>query len=97
MYIKIKIMDQSARYLLPMRREMLLLSNMMIINVLSTSAGFIQEYPYFSQEGSVEYQDGEGNKAMQNINKPRPLSNMFLTFDHASVRALNEYIWIDHQ
>ena len=76
---------------------MLLLSMMMILNILSTSAGFIQDYPYFSQEGSIEYKDREGNTAMQNINKPKPSSKMFVTFDPASVRALKEYIWIDHQ
>ena len=76
---------------------MLLLSTMMIINILSTSAGVIQDYPYFSQEVRVEYGDEEANNAMHNIKNPGPLRNMFLTFDPASVRALREYIWIDYQ
>ena len=76
---------------------MLLLTTMRKLNLLSTSAGFIQDYPYFSQEGSIEYKDREGNTAMQNINKPKPSSKIFLTFDPASVGALKEYIWIDHQ
>ena len=76
---------------------MLLLSTMMIINILSTSAGVIQDYPYFSQEVREEYGDEEANNSIHNIKKPRSLRNMFFTFDPASVRALREYIWIDHQ
>ena len=76
---------------------MLLLSTMMIINILSTSAGVIQDYPYFSQEVRVEYGDEEANNAIHNIDKPKPLRNMFLTFDPDSARALREYIWIEHQ
>ena len=58
---------QSARNLLPMRMKMLLLSTMMIIYILSTSAGVIQDYPYFSQEVRVEYGDEEATNAMHNI------------------------------
>ena len=76
---------------------MLLLSTMMIINILSTSAGVIQDYPYFSQEIRVENQDEEATNAMHDINRPKHLRNMFLTFDPASVGALREYIWIDYQ
>ena len=76
---------------------MLLLSAMVIINILSTSAGVIQDYPYFSQEVRIEYQDQEANIEMTIVNKPKSSRNMFLTFDLAAVREINEYIWIDHQ
>jgi hypothetical protein len=91
------IIPQSVQNLLPMRMKMLLLSTMMMTNILSASAGVIQDYPYFSQEVTIKYGDEEANNAMHNINKPKPLRNMFLTFDPASVTALREYIWIDHQ
>ena len=59
--------------------------------MISTQGGVIQEYPYFSQEVK------EANMQMANFNKPKLSKNMFHTFDPASVRALKEYIWIDHQ
>ena len=74
---------------------MLLLLMMMTYHMVSTQGGVTQEYPYFSQE--VKVVSKEANMQMTNVNKPKLSKNMFHTFDPASVRALKEYIWIDHQ
>ena len=74
---------------------MLLLLVMMILQVLSTQGGVIQEYPYFSQDVSTGTIDN--NRPMQNIDRPRMNKHVFFTFDPAAVKELNEYIWIDHQ
>ena len=67
----------------------------MIVNILSTSGGIFQEYPYFSQDIRTLYE--KEPFAKQNVNRNKPLRNMLLTFDPASMRALKEFIWIDHQ
>ena len=68
---------------------------MTIFSILSTQGGVIQEYPYFSQEVTIGAK--ENNRPVQNVNKHKMTKNVILTFDPTSVRALNEYIWIDHE
>jgi hypothetical protein len=68
---------------------------MIIFHLLSAHGGVIQEYPYFSHEVIVG--DKDAHRPMQNVNRHKMSKNMFFTFDPASVRALKEFIWIDHQ
>ena len=74
---------------------MLLLLTMIILQMYFSQGGFIQEYPYFSQD--VRIGANEENRAVQNVHRPKITKNIIVTFDPASVRALNDYIWIDHQ
>ena len=74
---------------------MLLLLAMIILQVLSTQGGVIQDYPYFSQDVTLGH--NENKRPMQNINRLKMTKNVFFTFNPDSVRVLNEYIWIDHQ
>ena len=68
---------------------MLLLSTMMILPVLLAS-----DFPYFSSFPKLGKE--EGNRPIQNGNIPKIKKDMFFTFDRASERTLNEYIWTDH-
>ena len=74
---------------------MLLLLTMIILKMYFSQGGFIQEYPYFSQDVGIG--SNEKYRAVQNVNRHKMTKNIIVTFDPASVRALNEYIWIDHQ
>ena len=49
----------------------------------------MQEYPYFSHDLRLV--------AKQKSYEPKMSKNMFQTFDPATERALNEYIWIDYK
>ena len=62
----------------------------MIFQLLSTQGDVIQEYPYFSQDVSTGAKENS-------LNIHKITKNMVFTFDPASVKTLNEYIWIDHE
>ena len=66
---------------------------MMIFHLLSTQGG-VQEYPYFSQDVTTGAKE---DRALNIVNRHKTTNNMVFTFDPASVKTLNEYIWIDHE
>ena len=68
---------------------MLLLSTMMILPVLLAS-----DFPYFSSFPKLGKE--EGNRPIQNEKIPKITKDMFSTFNPASERILEEYIWTDH-
>ena len=78
-----------------MMMKMLLLSMMMIVNILSTSGGIFQEYPYFSQDAAMVGK--ESKQPHLKYQKAETSKNILLTYDQTSVEVLKEYIWIEEQ
>jgi hypothetical protein len=61
----------------------------MILPLLSAS-----DFPYFSSFPKLGKE--EGNRHIQNGKITRIAKEMIFTFDPASDRTLQEYIWTDH-
>ena len=88
---------QSACNLLHKSNKMLLLQIVIIFQILSTKGGVIKEYPYFSKEITIRAK--ENIRPLQDVSRPKIRKNPIFTFDPApdSMKALLEYIWIDHE
>ena len=55
--------------------------------------GVIEEYPYFSHDVAFAGKE-DTQTSIQNQENGK---TVLFTFDPKSIRALKEYIWIDHQ